>query len=51
MDKQLIEDALNSALSLINNEAESLESEDLMYEYSIVSNKLENALRELNGNE
>lgn len=49
MDKQLIEDALHSALALINNEAESLESEDLMSDYSIVANKLENAIKELNG--
>jgi len=47
MKKEIIEDALLSAISLLNNEAESVVIDDLKDEYLIVMEKLKNGLKEL----
>ncbi len=47
MKKEIIKDALLSALHLLNNEVESGVIDDLKEEYLIVIAKLENGLKEL----
>lgn len=51
MDKEMIKDALESSLSLLNDEYESLTLEDLKEEYLTVINKVEKALTNLKDNE
>lgn len=50
MNKEVLEDALLSTLTLLNNEIESVVIEDLKEEYLGVIEKVESALKELNGN-
>jgi hypothetical protein len=50
MKKEILEDALISALTLLNNEVESVIIDDLKEEYLNVIEKVENAIKELNGN-
>ena len=49
MKSLILEDALLSTLSLLNNEIESVMIDDLNEEYLDVIKKVENALKELNG--
>ncbi len=50
MKKEILEDALLSTLSLLNSEVESVVIDDLKDEYLNVIEKVENAIKELNGN-
>jgi hypothetical protein len=50
MKKEILEDALLSSLTLLNNEIESVVIDDLKEEYLSVIEKVESALKELNGN-
>ncbi len=50
MKKEILEDALLSTLSLLNSEVESVVIDDLKEEYLSVIEKVENAIKELNGN-
>ncbi len=47
MDKEIIETALTSALSLLINEVDSIEFEELKNEYLVVIEQLKTALKEL----
>lgn len=51
MNKEIIESALISALSLVNNEIESVVVDELKDEYLVVIEKLESALKEVSKNE
>mgnify|MGYP006434832275 CR=1 FL=1 len=51
MDKEMIKNALESSLSLLNDEYESLTLEELKEEYLSVINKVEKALTNLKDNE
>ncbi|MBS9522861.1 hypothetical protein KI659_02420 [Litoribacter alkaliphilus] len=51
MDKNYIKIAIVSALSLLNNEVDNIEHEDLKSEYLLVIEKLEFALMELSSDE
>lgn len=50
MNKETIEIAITSALSLMNNEVDNIEFEDLKTEYLTVIEQLETALKELSKN-
>lgn len=50
MNREILEDALLSTLSLLDSEVESVVIDDLKEEYLSVIEKVENALKELNGN-
>lgn len=50
MDKEKIETALISALSLLNNELQCVELDELRDEYLAVIEQLETALKELSQN-
>ena len=50
MKKEILEDALLSTLSLLNSEVESVVVDDLKEEYLSVIEKVETAIKELNGN-
>ena len=50
MNKENIKDALLSALSLLNNEFESIAITELSDEYLTVIQQIENALKELQEN-
>lgn len=50
MRTEKIETALQSALSLLNNEVDNIEFEELKNEYLTVIEELETALKELNEN-
>jgi hypothetical protein len=47
MNTQIIEEALTAALSLLNNEIDSIEYEELREEYQSAIDKLELAISEL----
>jgi hypothetical protein len=49
MNLQIIKDALYSALTLLNDEVESVEAPELSDEYFSVIEKVEAALKELQG--
>ena len=49
MKKEIVEDALLSALYLLNSEIESVAVDELKEEYLSVIEKVETALKELNG--
>lgn len=51
MISEKITNALISALSLLNNEIDSIEFEGLRIQYESVIEKLENALKEIDKNE
>ena len=51
MEIEKIENALTSALSLLNNEVESIEYDELKNEYLSVIEKLEIALKAINQDE
>lgn len=51
MKKEILEDALSSALSLLNNEIESVEIDDLKNDYLTVIEKIELAIKEINEDE
>jgi len=48
MDKQIIEMALASALSLLNQELQSVVTQELQEEYLVVIHRIEEALKNLN---
>jgi len=48
MQTEKIETALHSALSLLNNEVDNIEFEDLKNEYLTVIELLKSAIKELN---
>ena len=50
MNREILGDALLSTLSLLDSEVESVVIDDLKEEYLSVIEKVENALKELNGN-
>jgi len=50
MDKEKIEKAIISALSLLNNEIDNIQFEELRNEYLTVIENLETALNELENN-
>lgn len=47
MNTQIIEEAINSSLSLLYNELDNIEYEELKNEYKVVINKLETAKKEI----
>ena len=51
MDSELIKDALESSLDLLNEEYESLALDELKEEYLSVIKKIEVALKSINNNE
>lgn len=51
MEKEILQDALISALLLLENEFESLDNEDLKCDYLIVIKKLELAINEIKEDE
>ena len=51
MNREIIETALISSLSLLNNEVDSIEFDDLKNEYLDVIEKLELAIKEIGENE
>jgi hypothetical protein len=51
MNSEIIKDALESSLSLLNEEFESVELEELKEEYQSVIHKIEVALNSFNENE
>jgi hypothetical protein len=48
MKEEIVKDALYSALSLLNNEIQNIEFEELKEDYQIVIAKLEAGLKEFN---
>ncbi len=51
MDKEIIKDALYSALTLINQEVECVDDPELSEDYLRVIGKIEDALKEFPGGE
>lgn len=47
MDLEIVKDALLNALSLLNNEFESVDNSDLSQDYLIAIGKIETALKEI----